>query len=59
MKEKQNARVLSQKEIAPGIFDLWVETKSGNEGSSRTVYLYLSEESEHASSKTHQYLRGQ
>lgn len=26
MKEKQNARVLSQTEIAPGIFDLWVET---------------------------------
>lgn len=26
MKEKQNARVLSQKEIAPQIFDMWIET---------------------------------
>lgn len=26
MKEKQNAKVLSQKEIAPRIFDMWIET---------------------------------
>lgn len=26
MKEKQNAKVLSQKEIAPQIFDMWIET---------------------------------
>lgn len=26
MKEKQNARVLSQREIAPQIFDMWIET---------------------------------
>lgn len=26
MKEKQNARVISQREIAPSIFDMWIET---------------------------------
>lgn len=26
MKEKQNAKVISQKEIAPQIFDMWIET---------------------------------
>lgn len=26
MKEKQSARVLSQREIAPGIYDMWIET---------------------------------
>lgn len=31
MKQKQTARVLSQMEIAPGIFDMWVETSLAEE----------------------------
>lgn len=31
MKEKQNAKVISQKEIAPQIYDMWIETSLANQ----------------------------
>ena len=41
MKEKSMARVLSQKELAPGIFDLWLETKqAGNAKPGQFIGVY-------------------
>lgn len=46
MKEKQKASVLSQKELAPGIYDLWVETSLAKQAKSgQFVCIYPKDKS--------------
>ena len=55
MKQKHTATVLSQREIAPDIFDMWIGTPLAAEAKPGQ-FLGISRGQEHAAPPAHQHL---
>ena len=56
MKEKCTAVVISQVQLAPGIYDMWLETKLAGSAVPGTVYRRIYKGQEQIASASHQYL---
>ncbi len=58
MKKKITATVLSQKEIAPRIFDMWIATDLAEQAKSRSVHRRIPQGPEHLAAPSYQHLSG-